>query len=160
MSALMLFACSGRRANQTAAWQKQEDSLHVSTESLQADSQPDCKADSSMAWVTEGAERTDSVPADSIIPVRRWKFSLADGSFPCFIRNDSVFIKAIEVDWQGHFYVVGGNPARLVCYRGTTPVYSRELDSYQSNNALIRLDGDSLWIVEESLKTIIRLHKN
>ena len=160
MSALMLFACSGRRANQTAAWQKQEDSLHVSTESLQAGSQPDCKADSSMAWVTEGVERTDSVPADSIIPVRRWKFSLADGSFPCFIRNDSVFIKAIEVDWQGHFYVVGGNPARLVCYRGTTPVYSRELDSYQSNNALIRLDGDSLWIVEESLKTIIRLHKN
>ena len=160
LSALMLFACSGRRANQTAAWQKQEDSLHVSTESLQAGSQPDCKADSSMAWVTEGVERTDSVPADSIIPVRRWKFSLADGSFPCFARNDSVFIKAIEVDWQGHFYVVGGNPARLVCYRGTTPVYSRELDSYQSNNALIRLHGDSLWIVEESLKTIIRLHKN
>ena len=47
LSALMLFACSGRRANQTAAWQKQEDSLHVSTESLQAGSQPDCKADSS-----------------------------------------------------------------------------------------------------------------
>ena len=160
MSALTLLACSGRRASHTLTGQDQDDSLSVPADSLQAYSQPDCKADSSMAWVTEGVERTDSVPADSIIPVRRWKFSLADGSFPCFVRNDSVFIKAMEVDWQGHFYVVGGNPARLVCYRGTTPVYSRELDSYQSNNALIRLDGDSLWIVEESLKTIIRLHKS
>lgn len=163
LSVLTLLACSARQRGQTAAVQEQGDSLPTQevacTESTGAE-EAEVPADSSMAWVTDGVERPDSVPADSIIPVRRWKFSLADGTFPCTVRNDSVIVKAIEVDWQGHFYIVGGDPARLVCYKGTTPVYSRELDAYKSNNALIRLDGDSLWIVEESLKTIIRLHKD
>lgn len=156
----LFLACSGGKDPVTQSNEAWTDTTAVIKAEAAEVEMTDEPTDTTMAWVTEGVERTDSVPADSIIPVRRWKFSLTDGSFPCFVRNDSVFIKAIEVDWQGHFYVVGGNPARLVCYRGTTPVYSRELDSYQSNNALIRLDGDSLWIVEESLKTIIRLHKN
>ena len=151
---LLFLACTCRRESK----KDYMDSVVVQTEEV--------RPDPAAAVMTE--EPADTVPAwmaafpataqdDSIRPVMRWRFNLADGTFPHIRYGRRIIIKGLETDGRGTFYVMGGSPSRLVCYRDTLLLYSRRLEDFHSNLSLIRLVGDSLWIVEENLHRIVRV---
>lgn len=172
----MICACGGGRKNQPGSipdTNGQETILddnsadRIMVDTLVSDSLTDSvivdslMPDYSYAWVRSGMTAVaDTTHGDSLCPVRRWIFSLKNGSFPFIRQGEFINVKGLEIGWDGRFYIVGGNPLRLVCYKDTTVVYSRELDSYRSAYGLIRLVGDSLWIVEENRHSIIRLSRD
>ena len=94
LSALTLLACSGRRDARTDGVDSvavQAEERHPDTAATVVTEEP---ADTVPAWMTAFPATAQD---DSIRPVMRWRFSLADGAAPLILRSDIVTSHCIEM---------------------------------------------------------------
>lgn len=99
--------------------------------------------------------------ADSVCATKVHVFDPNDGLFPCEINDSAFILKGLDTDGKGTFYIAGGNPIRLACYRDGKHIWSREISrDTDCNQAIFRLVGDSIYFVEESQRRMLRIHKN
>lgn len=96
--------------------------------------------------------------SDSIYASKVYEFNYTDGVFPC---QDDCYIKGLDTDGNGKFYIAGGNPIRVVCYKGTKYLWSREISRDTGCcHGYFHLVGDSLYFIEETYRKVLRLHKD
>lgn len=102
--------------------------------------------------------------SDSLYPTRRWIFpNYADGIFPCDSSQwPECIIKGFDTDGMERFYILGGYPAYLACYKGVQLEWERNLaiSMKHSTSALFKLTGDSIYFVNDDTNTIYRIHKS
>lgn len=96
---------------------------------------------------------------DSLSASKIWTYQYTDSVFPCGPYRGCV-IKGFWADGKGRFYIVGGIPLRLACYKGNEQEYSRVISNAICNSCMLRMRGDSLWFVEDSEHTILQIHKS
>lgn len=68
--------------------------------------------------------------SDSVYATKMYEFNYADSIFPC---QPPCIIKGLDTDGEGSFYIAGGNPIRLNCYKETemVPCYQHRLMLYR-----------------------------
>ena len=54
--------------------------------------------------------------SDSVYATKMYEFNYTDSIFPC---QPPCIIKGLDTDGEGSFYIAGGNPIRLNCYKET-----------------------------------------
>jgi hypothetical protein len=87
-----------------------------------------------------------------------YEFNYADSIFPC---QPPCIIKGLDTDGEGSFYIAGGSPIRLNCYKETELKWSRVISTDSCcTEGYLHLVGDSLYFIEESKHQILRIHKD
>ena len=96
--------------------------------------------------------------SDSVYATKMYEFNYADSIFPC---QPPCIIKGLDTDGEGSFYIAGGNPIRLNCYKGAEFKWSRVISTDSCcTEGYLHLVGDSLYFIEESKHQILRIHKD
>lgn len=95
--------------------------------------------------------------SDSVYATKVYELNYADSIFPC---QPPCIIKGLDTDGEGTFYIAGGNPIRMNCYKGTELKWSRVISTDSCcTEGYLHLVGDSLYFIEESRHQILRIHK-
>lgn len=148
---ILTYACGGKSEGREKV-QRQKNQLQNMEEDLKDSllSEPIVnESDSNVRYILE-----DSLSANKV-----WIYQYTDGIFPCDSDGGCV-IRGFWTDGKGRFYIVGGIPLRLACYKGNKQEYSRVISNAICNSCMLRMRGDSLWFVEDSEQTILRIHKS
>lgn len=159
---ILTYACGGDMRKGRITQQKNKS--HRKAEALNG-LFPDrnCFRQDSLSTKEDNLDETlpDSVllSPDSLSANKIWTYHYADGAFPCDPDGGCV-IKGFWADGKGRFYIVGGEPLRLACYRGNKQEYSRVISHAICNSCLLRMRGDSLWFVEDNEHSFLRIHKS
>ena len=96
--------------------------------------------------------------SDRVYATKMYEFYYADSIFPC---QPPCIIKGLDTDGEGSFYIAGGNPIRLNCYKETELKWSRVISTDSCcTEGYLHLVGDSLYFIEESKHQILRIHKD
>ena len=96
--------------------------------------------------------------SDSVYATKMYEFNYADSIFPC---QPPCIIKGLDTDGEGSFYIAGGNPIRLNCYKETELKWSRVISTDSCcTEGYLHLVGDSIYFIEESIQQILRIHKD
>ena len=96
--------------------------------------------------------------SDSVYATKVYEFNYTDSIFPC---QPPCIIKGLDTDGEGSFYIAGGNPIRLNCYKGAEFKWSRVISTDSCcTEGYLHLVGDSLYFIEESKHQILRIHKD
>lgn len=96
--------------------------------------------------------------SDSVYATKMYEFNYADSIFPC---QPPCIIKGLDTDGEGSFYIAGGRPIRLNCYKETELKWSRVISTDSCcTEGYLHLVGDSLYFIEESKHQILRIHKD
>lgn len=96
--------------------------------------------------------------SDSVYATKMYEFNYADSIFPC---QPPCIIKGLDTDGEGSFYIAGGSPIRLNCYKETELKWSRVISTDSCcTEGYLHLVGDSLYFIEESKHQILRIHKD
>ncbi len=97
------------------------------------------------------------------VPVnyRIYRFSGRD-SVPSryFPQSNELYLSGFDTDGKGTFYFAGGNPLQIVCFRDTAIVYRRVFDGKLSLKGIFGLRKDSIYVIADQQKELIRLHKS
>ena len=106
------------------------------------------------------AQRTnDRYPA-----LRYWDFRYSGSadSVDCLFnaKNKELFISGFDTDGKGTFYLAGGCPLRVSCFKGTELQWRREVSDAATTRGLFRLRGDSLYLVQDVRRELIILSKD
>ncbi|MCH5175310.1 MAG: hypothetical protein J1F40_05445 [Prevotellaceae bacterium] len=89
---------------------------------------------------------------------KTWSFDYKDETFP----NDTIcecVIKGLAIESDSVFYIIGGNPAFIAKYNGTTLLNRKriDIDFDKSYNALCQIYDDSVYFISEQNKVIYSL---
>ena len=96
--------------------------------------------------------------SDSVYATKMYEFNYADSIFPC---QPPCIIKGLDTDGEGSFYIAGGSPIRLNCYKETELKWSRVISTDSCcTEGYLHLVGDSIYFIEESKHQILRIHKD
>ena len=97
------------------------------------------------------------------VPVnyRIYRFSGRD-SVPSryFPQSNELYLSGFDTDGKGTFYFAGGNPLQIACFRDTAIVYRRVFDGKLSLKGIFGLRKDSIYVIADQQKELIRLHKS
>lgn len=96
--------------------------------------------------------------SDSVYATEMYEFNYADSIFPC---QPPCIIKGLDTDGEGSFYIAGGSPIHLNCYKETELKWSRVISTDSCcTEGYLHLVGDSIYFIEESIHQILRIHKD
>ena len=96
--------------------------------------------------------------SDSVYATKMYEFNYTDSIFPC---QPPCIIKGLDTDGEGSFYIAGGSPIRLNCYKETELKWSRVISTDSCcTEGYLHLVGDSIYFIEESIHQILRIHKD
>lgn len=89
---------------------------------------------------------------------KTWSFDYKDGTFPNDTTSECV-IKGLAIESDSVFYIIGGNPAYIAKYNGTTLLGRKRIDINfdESYDALCQIYDDSVYFISEQDKVIYSL---
>ncbi len=75
-------------------------------------------------------------------------------------KKKKLFLSGFDTDGQGTFYFAGGRPLYISCFKDTMLQWRRKVSAYHTTRALLRLRGDSLYLLHNRTHELIILNKD